>query len=58
MTRNVMNAFTQAIGPEVTTLYARGDWARLTRLYDFSERIVFASSPSPTSEPSSSAPCS
>ena len=42
MTRNVMNAFTQAIGPEVTTLYARGDWARLTRLYDFSERIVFA----------------
>ena len=42
MTRNVMNAFTQAIGPEVTTLYARGDWPRLTRLYDFSERIVFA----------------
>ncbi len=42
MTRNVMNAFTQAIGPEVTTLYARADWPRLTRLYDYSERLVFA----------------
>jgi O-antigen/teichoic acid export membrane protein len=42
MTRNVMNAFTQAIGPEVTTLYARQDWPRLSRLYDFSERAVFA----------------
>ncbi len=42
MTRNVMNAFTQAIGPEVTTLYAKQDWLRLSRLYDFSERAVFA----------------
>ena len=42
MTRNLMNAFTQAIGPEVTTLYARHDWLRLGRLYDFSERLVFA----------------
>jgi O-antigen/teichoic acid export membrane protein len=42
MTRNVMNAFTQAIGPEVTTLYALGDWPRLSRLYDYSERLVFA----------------
>ncbi len=42
MTRNVMNAFTQAIGPEVTTLYAKQDWPRLSRLYDYSERAVFA----------------
>jgi len=42
MTRNVMNAFTQAIGPEVTALYARQDWPRLSRLYDYSERAVFA----------------
>ena len=42
MTRNVMNAFTQAIGPEVTTLYAKQDWPQLSRLYDFSERAVFA----------------
>jgi O-antigen/teichoic acid export membrane protein len=42
MTRNVMNAPTQAIGPEVTTLYAKADWPRLSRLYDYSERLVFA----------------
>ncbi len=42
MTRNVMNAFTQAIGPEVTTLYAKEDWPQLSRLYDYSERLVFA----------------
>jgi O-antigen/teichoic acid export membrane protein len=42
MTRNVMNAFTQAIGPEVTTLFAKQDWPRLSRLYDYSERAVFA----------------
>ena len=42
MTRNVMNAFTQAIGPEITKLYAQGDWPALTRLYDYSERLIFA----------------
>ncbi len=42
MTRNVMNSFTQAIGPEVTTLYARQDWPKLSRLYDYSERLIFA----------------
>jgi O-antigen/teichoic acid export membrane protein len=42
MTRNVMNAFTQAIGPEVTKLYATNDWPGLSRLYDYSERLVFA----------------
>lgn len=41
MTRNVMNSFTQAIGPEVTTLFARQDWQKLSRLYDYSERLVF-----------------
>jgi O-antigen/teichoic acid export membrane protein len=45
MTRNVMNSLTQAIGPEVTTLYARRDWPKLSRLYDYSERIVFAMIP-------------
>jgi len=42
MTRNVMNAFTQAMGPEVTTLFAKDDWPRLSRLYDYSERAVFS----------------
>ncbi len=45
MTRNVMNSFTQAIGPEVTTLYARKDWGKLSKLYDYSERLVFAMIP-------------
>jgi O-antigen/teichoic acid export membrane protein len=42
MTRNVVNAFTQAVGPEVTMLFAKQDWPRLARLYDYSERAVFA----------------
>jgi O-antigen/teichoic acid export membrane protein len=42
MTRNVLNACTQAIGPEVTTLFAKQDWPQLSRLYDYSERGVFA----------------
>ena len=42
MARNVLNALTQAIGPEVTTLFAREDWPALYRLYDYSERLVFA----------------
>jgi O-antigen/teichoic acid export membrane protein len=42
MTRNVLNAFTQAIGPEVTALFAKQDWPQLSRLYDYSERGVFA----------------
>ena len=42
MARQVLNSVTQAIGPEVTSLYAKGDWTRLSRLYDYSERIVFS----------------
>ena len=42
MTRNVLSTFTQSIGPEVTTLFAKQDWPQLSRLYDYSERGVFA----------------
>ena len=42
MTRNVLNALTQSIGPEVTSLFARNDWKGLLRLYDYSERMIFA----------------
>ena len=42
MARQVLNSVTQAIGPEVTSLYAKGDWSQLSRLYDYSERIVFS----------------
>ncbi len=45
MTRNLLNALTQSIGPEVTTLFAREDWPSLHRLYDYSERLVFATIP-------------
>ena len=42
MTRNVLNALTQSIGPEVTSLFARGDWPGLVKLYNYSERMIFA----------------
>ncbi len=42
MARQVLNAVTQAIGPEVTSLYAKNDWTRLSKLYDYSERLVFS----------------
>lgn len=45
MTRSMLNALTQAIGPEVTRLFARNEWRGLLRLYDYSERLVFATIP-------------
>lgn len=42
MTRNMLNALTQAIGPEVTNLFARSDWPALVRLYNTSERLIFS----------------
>jgi len=45
MTRTVVNGFSQAIGPEVTKLYAQRDWPRINRLYDYSERLIFAMIP-------------
>jgi len=45
MTRNVINGLSQAIGPEITKLYGQRDWPRLSRLYDHSERLIFAMIP-------------
>lgn len=45
MTRNQMNTFTQSMGPEITTLYGRKDWPMLTRLYTYSERLIFSAIP-------------
>lgn len=42
MTRNMLNVLTQAIGPEVTNLFARSDWPGLVRLYNASERLIFS----------------
>lgn len=42
MTRNLLNALTQALGPEVTNLFAKKDWPGLMRLYQYSERLIFS----------------
>jgi len=42
MTRNMMNALTQSIGPEVTSLFAKNDWKGLSKLYNYSERLIFS----------------
>ncbi len=42
MTRTLLNGPTQAIGPEITSLFARNDWKGLARLYDYSERMIFS----------------
>lgn len=41
-TRLLLVAPTQALGPEVTTLFGRQDWPGLLRLYDYSERLIFS----------------
>ena len=41
MCRQVLAMFTQSMGPEITNLFGRRDWPALTRLYDYSERLVF-----------------
>jgi O-antigen/teichoic acid export membrane protein len=42
MTRMQMNSITQAMGPEITVLYGRKDWKMLSRLYNYSERLIFS----------------
>ena len=45
MSRNVLTSMTQALGPEITELYGKRSWPGLFRLYELSERVVFASVP-------------
>jgi len=40
MSRRLLYLLTNSLGPEVTLIYGQGDWRRLHRLYDLSERIV------------------
>ena len=42
MSRQVLGAVSQAMGPEITEMYGKRDWPRLLRLYELSERVVFA----------------
>jgi O-antigen/teichoic acid export membrane protein len=40
--RQVLNGITQSMGPEITRLFGREDWDAMGKLYDYSERLVFA----------------
>jgi O-antigen/teichoic acid export membrane protein len=42
MARAVLNSMTQAIGPEITEFYGKRNWPGLFRLYELSERVIFA----------------
>jgi O-antigen/teichoic acid export membrane protein len=42
MARQALAALTQSMGPEITRLYGLGDWPNLSRLYNYSERMIFA----------------
>ncbi len=42
MSRQALTAMTNAIGPEITELYGQRNWTRLFRLYELSERVIFA----------------
>jgi len=41
MCRQMLLIFTSAMGAEITTLYGRRDWPTLSRLYNYSERLIF-----------------
>jgi O-antigen/teichoic acid export membrane protein len=41
MCRQVLNAPTQALGPEITRLFGLQEWGDLTRVYSYSERLIF-----------------
>lgn len=40
--RQILTGLTQSLGPEITRMYGKEDWGRLFRLYDYSERVIFA----------------
>ena len=40
--RQILTGLTQSLGPEITRMYGKADWGRLFRLYDYSERVIFA----------------
>lgn len=42
MSRHLLSSMSLAIAPEIVELYGQRNWKRLLRLYDLSERMVFA----------------
>ncbi|MHB1856826.1 MAG: lipopolysaccharide biosynthesis protein [Acidobacteriaceae bacterium] len=45
MCRQMLNAVTQAMGPEITRLFGRQEWRELTAVYTYSERLIFSAIP-------------
>ncbi|MHB8303517.1 MAG: lipopolysaccharide biosynthesis protein [Acidobacteriaceae bacterium] len=45
MCRQILNAPTQAMGPEITRLFGREEWRELTAVYSYSERLIFSMIP-------------
>jgi O-antigen/teichoic acid export membrane protein len=41
MCRQILSTFTQSMAAEITVLYGRRDWPNLSRLYNYSERLIF-----------------
>lgn len=41
MCRQILAIFTQSMAAEITTLYGQRNWPMLSRLYNYSERLVF-----------------
>jgi len=42
MSRQALTSISSALGPEITELYGKSNWKGLFKLYDLSERAVFA----------------
>jgi O-antigen/teichoic acid export membrane protein len=42
MSRQALTSISQALGGEITEYYGQGAWTRLYRLYELSERVIFA----------------
>lgn len=42
MSRQFLNAVTQAMAPEITRLYGKKQWRELTAVYNYSERLLFS----------------
>ena len=40
MSRRILYLLTNSIGPEITIAFGQGDWKKLHKLYEFSERII------------------
>jgi O-antigen/teichoic acid export membrane protein len=45
MSRSMLTALSSTISPEIVELYGQSNWPRLSRLYELSERLIFALTP-------------